>query len=123
MGKLVSPYPPPDFDVDFILDFMPNACWWRHGMIDLNEDGNYAVWEMNDEQGWITIEWFDGLNTILDLGMDKPNVCAMAVVCVEPINYIDVLAEVRPSESFYRITEFGKIKHPGMKVCRDLDRV
>lgn len=51
MGKLVSPYPPPDFDVDFILDFMPNACWWRHGMIDLNEDkdknkGKLSNWRM-----------------------------------------------------------------------------
>lgn len=90
-------------------------------MIDCNEDHNIFIWRTNDEHSYLELEWFDGLDTIIDAGFDKPTVEGICQTFIDPIEYIDVLADERPSESFYRITEYGDRKHPGMVVVRDLD--
>lgn len=129
MSKLVSPLPPREHGPDFL----PNACWWRHAAINRNEHDHVYVITKDDcghascgpecpDAKWVTWEWFDGLDTVIDAGFDRPTAASMAVVYIAPIDYIDLLAETRPAQSFYRITEPGDRRHPGMTVCRDLDR-
>lgn len=119
MGKLVAPWSPKEYSDP---EFLPNACWWRHAMIHFDEERQALfVWTLEKEKGWIQLEWFDGLDTIIDAGMDSPTVAAIAQIFVDPIEYIDLLAEERPSPSFYRITKYGDRNHPGAIVCHDLD--
>lgn len=123
MTKLVSPYPPLEYDPDFL----PNACWWRYAVLNYNEDKFlYTVTTDGDidsarDPTWIAWEWFDGLDKIIDAGMDTPTVAAIWLVYIEPIDYIDLLAEEKPTKEFNRITEYGDRVHPGTVVCMDLD--
>jgi hypothetical protein len=131
MTKLVMPFPPPDWRVDQIPE---KACWWRHAMFDRNKDGYLFEWVRygnidNDaptDKAWdgisaVTLEWFDGSNMMIDAGMDNPTIWNVCLVHVEPIDYIDLLAVNMPNESFYRITEYGDKRHPGMRAMPDLD--
>lgn len=112
--------------------FLPEACWWRHAAIHPNEHGHTYTIARDDcghlscvpvcpDSKWVAWEWYDGLDTVIDAGFDRPTVAGMSVVYIAPIEYIDLLAEKRPADSFYRITEPGDREHPGMVICRDLD--
>ena len=90
-------------------------------MIDCNEDHNIYIYRTDDERTYLELEWFDGLDTFIDAGLDRPTIENFAQTFIDPIEYIDVLADERPSESFYRITEYGDRHHPGMVVIKDLD--
>lgn len=104
-------------------------------MLDRDDDGFLYTWtchgDINNaeppEKAWdgidcVTLEWNDGLSVLLDAGMDTPTIWSICQVYIEPIDYIDLLSENKPTELFYRITEHGDHNHPGMVVIPDLDR-
>jgi len=88
-------------------------------MIRANANGNIFNWTRRD--GYVTLEWYDGLDVVLDAGMDRPTVWGFWQTYIDPIDYIDLLSAERPTELCYRITEFGDRRHPGTVVVRDLD--
>ncbi len=121
MSKLVSPWPLPQ------LTISDDVCWWRIALIDRNEDWctHYVTRDGDDDMNttsWFTVEWFDGLDIVLDAGLDAPTVFSTAFTYIAPIDYFDLLAVERPTPRAYRIGERGVRAHPGMKVIPDLDR-
>lgn len=91
--------------------------WLLHGEIE-NDAPPEKAW---DGVSAVTLEWYDNLNTIIDAGMDTPNVWSVCQVYVRPIDYIDLLSDKRPAESFHRITRYGDWIHPGAHAMCDLD--
>jgi hypothetical protein len=85
MSKIVSPYP--TLQRDPIVD--PQALWWRL-KLQPNRDGNLVVMQMdptadvfgggNREPQWVSWEIFDGYDTLIDAGLDKPTVAEIRLI-------------------------------------------
>jgi len=97
MSKIVSPYPPLN-DAD--IEIPRGARWWRL-LLEPNGDDIIMVTrtDADDESDptWVEWEFFDGDNTILDAGMDKPTM--KFVMSVNGLNrYLDVLSVDPPTK-------------------------
>lgn len=124
MSNLVSPYPPRDYDPEFL----PKSQWWRLRMLPMALPDHYMyVVTLHPEQGKddvgdncefaaaIEWEWFDGYDTILDAGLDVPNVAAMMITYIAPeFEYLDLLTDHQPTpcHRWQRITKVGQRDHP-----------
>lgn len=75
MSKIVSPYPP-IFDIDLIVT-EPGTGWWELRLYP-NENGDCYTTKTDAKDNdittatWYEFEFFDGYNTIIDTGFDKP---------------------------------------------------
>jgi hypothetical protein len=104
MSKIFTPYPPPLNDE--LRSAKPGHSWWRF-LLRPNEDGHLAIMqtlppgaELENTKA-VSYEIFDGADTIIDAGFDKP-IGAVRVIYREGIgDWIDVLAEDAPSSSPY----------------------
>lgn len=107
MSKIVSPYPP--FEGE--LTPAPNASWWR---IDLpmNQDDYYLVTKIPEDQSWVSYEFFDGCETVIDTGFDKPT--KVRVHSDWEDRFIDVLhvGPPTPSPLWKQLTEPGITQNP-----------
>lgn len=121
MSTIVSPYPVLLNDIN--RPAPKEAQWWRFRLIP-NEENNLALFrtDANDESDWSTATWFsweffDGESTILDAGMDAPNVFRAVMtsrpLCVETL--LDLLCVGRPTPSphWEALTEPGDHFYPG----------
>lgn len=111
MSKIVSPYPPYKGEVNPA----PNAQWWRL-RLTMNENKMYTVTTANPEQGWLSLEFFDGCDTVIDTGFDKPTLARMdedrcGAMCWP---YLDVLfvGPPTPSPRWEPLTQSGEHSHP-----------
>lgn len=117
-------------------DFLPSACWWRLRLRPGPEPDRFlyvvTIGECKEEEKcqiacrhitWIEWKWFDGYDTILDAGLDTPNVAAMAQVYDNPnpfldpvgTEYIDLLTDHQPTPAPWEmLTQPGERQHPEM---------
>lgn len=107
MSKVVSPYPPYEGEVDPA----PDAQWWRM-QLPQNEDHHYAVTRYEPEQGWMSLEFFDGHNTVIDTGFDKPTEARFHGD--NGRGHLDVLhaGPPTPSQLWESLTLPGVFEHP-----------
>lgn len=75
MSKIVSPYPILVHDKLWLPT--PGSKWWRL-YLRTNSDGYYLMTRTDCKDGdmasasWVSWEFFDGEDTIIDLGFDRP---------------------------------------------------
>jgi hypothetical protein len=99
MSKIVTPYPPPL--AEELISAKPGHAWWRLPLRP-NADGHVAVMVTNgdlDTATWSEYEIFDGEDTIIDAGFDKPIGALRVSYHTERGDYIDILSETVPSPS------------------------
>lgn len=79
VSRIVSPIPPVTYPKDW--EPPPGAQWWRLDLADRrDQDGAVYVHRNNggesglDAATWCEVEFFDGHDTVLDMGFDKPTV-------------------------------------------------
>jgi hypothetical protein len=93
------------------------ACWWRF-RLQPNEDGHTIVERTNATDGdletatWMSWEIFDGAETVIDTGFDKPT---FVRVTYQPSgrHYADVLYVGPPSPAEWeQLTRAGDFVHP-----------
>jgi len=105
MSKIVSPYPPISY-FSLHKGIPEEARWWRCLMSGRNWIGEIYVINLNgddppNDSTYYEIEWFDGLNTIIDAGLDRPTVFEVAFYSkgFGPMTreFIDVLAVDPPT--------------------------
>lgn len=108
MSKVVSPYPP----YTGSIDPPPNAQWWRIARLPENENHHYALESYDSDQGWLSLEFFDGYDTIIDTGFDKPT--KVRFHSDNGVGLLDVLhvGPPTPSELWKPLTKPGIFQHP-----------
>lgn len=107
MSRVVSPYPPYEGEINPA----PDAQWWRMRLPE-NEDHNYAVTRYEPDQGWMSLEFFDGFDTVIDTGFDKPTKTWFHADSNR--RQLDVLhaGPPTPSERWEPLTLPGVFEHP-----------
>lgn len=118
MSKIVSPYPPllPNDDYTPPID----AQWWRF-RLQPNDDGYTMVIETDARDGdmdsatWAAWEFFDGENTIIDAGLDRP--LPVVITYRDSGGWIDVLhvGPPTPSPRWEKLAIPGWWPHPGVQ--------
>lgn len=111
MSKIVSPYPA------FTGDAEPpaHASWWRFRLVR-NSDGNVMLMETDGtglaEATWCSWEFFDGHDTIIDAGFDRPT--WVRVTYLDVGGHVDVLHDGPPTPSprWRQLTKQGDPTHP-----------
>lgn len=118
MSRIVSPHPPPLNNINNPTTI--DARWWRLHLTP-NDEANYMVFRTNATDDtpatWMEWEFFDGHHTVLDAGMDKPNVyravLTSAPLCVGVILDLLCVDQPTPSPDWDAITKPGNHYHPG----------
>lgn len=117
MSRVVWPVPPLDYDPNFL----PEARWWRLPLVDVDEHGYIYYLTKDGEKEdhsdctYTEMRFNDGYNTILDGGMDTPNVALMCLSYKAPlIEYLDLLMvdQPTPDNRWRALTEPGERTHP-----------
>lgn len=102
MSKIVTPYPP--LLNNERVSAKPGYAWWRLPLRP-NIDGHLAVVRHNaknddlDTATWAEYEIFDGEDTIIDAGFDKPVGAVRVSYHISRGDYVDILSEKVPSPS------------------------
>lgn len=134
MSTIVAPYPlPPEGSI-------PDAArWWRFELLP-NVDGYSMMMRcdatdpdrpMDEQVTWMSWEFFDGFDTMIDAGLDKPSVYRMRIIdrphgaivwdsprCFTTVDrcdrYLDVVSIEAPSPSpeWLELTPPGDHIHP-----------
>jgi hypothetical protein len=113
MSKIVSPYPPlpPNHD------YRPpeGAQWWRF-FLRPNDDGHLMMCETNgtedlSEATWASWEFYDGEDTILDAGLDRPTPMLISSRLRPHIDILHV-GPPTPSPHWEKLTFAGRWPHP-----------
>lgn len=109
MSKVVSPHPPYEGDITPA----PNACWWRL-RLPMNDDQLWSIARMEPDQGWASFEFFDGHDTVIDTGFDKPTKARMRYDGPFGAPLLDVLSDgpPTPSPEWRQLTKPGEFIHP-----------
>ncbi len=118
MSKIVSPIEPMDWRG---MTFPTEAHWWRL-RLSPNADGHLYVMTAlprdapEDQWTAIEIEFFDGFNTIIDCGFEKPTrACLMSDDDGYSFaEWVDVLSVDKPTpcDRWRPLTTIGNHKHP-----------
>lgn len=95
-----------------------DASWWRFQLVP-NAEGNVGITRTNadDETGagatWSSFEFFDGYDTVIDTGLDRPT-AKVRVTGRGTLRYIDVLhvGPPTPSPDWQVLTSPGDHRHP-----------
>ncbi len=105
MSKVVSPYPPYHGPAHATA----KSRWWRMPL-PVNEKGQRAIAVYEPDKGWMSVEFFDGFNVIIDTGFDQPT----SVIFDVDHRHLDVLSEDRPTPCWRwnPLTGVGVTTHP-----------
>lgn len=112
MSTIVSPFPVYEGDVTVA----PGASWWRFRLTPTNDDGNFLMvrTDATDDAAptWVSWEFFDGENCVIDTGLDRPTKTRMEIR--NENGWIDVLYEgpPTPSKGWVQLTKPGVHVHP-----------
>ena len=83
MSRVVAP-----FGLQFDADRVPaDARWWYLSLTGRrNADGQFLVVRSDAESGqsWVSLEFFDGHDVVLDAGLDRPTVFGVVAKSVDP---------------------------------------
>jgi hypothetical protein len=115
VSKIVSPYPMYEGEVIPAAD----AAWWRL-RITPNADGVIVMQRGNaqcDDMStatWVSWEFFDDYDVVLDTGFDKPTKVRLHYYPSSSFAFVDVLHDGAPTPSphWQRLTDAGDFKHP-----------
>lgn len=115
MSKIVSPIPPLEKD-DLIVP--AEASWWRL-QLPTNDD-KILYYQRTDgslpDATWAEVEFFDGETTILDAGLDTPNVWGIVLQNFPPSSrtWLELLCvgPPTPNPDWKPLTEPGNHIHP-----------
>lgn len=98
MSKIVSPYPSPLNEE--VISAKPGHSWWRYRLRRMNDDGHLMIMKTNEAAPtWVSVEFFDGFDTVIDAGFDKPIGAVRFCYEYRYGDWIDILSEKRPSPS------------------------
>lgn len=114
MSTIYSPYPAHEGETALPA----SASWWRF-LLAPNAKGHVGITRTNAdaETGtgatWASFEFFDGHDTIIDTGLDRPT-AKVRVVGRGTLRYIDVLHDgpPTPSPDWQALTSPGDHRHP-----------
>lgn len=115
MSKIVTPYPPTPFNP---LRLPATARWWRLELPP-RPDGTTLWFESNatgddlSTATWMSIEFFDGHDTILDAGLDRLTPVRLSSPGIGR-HVLDVLHvdAPTPAAGWVPLTRQGVLAHP-----------